>query len=100
MTRPLSSFAVFHPRRRSLLRGNLLVLGSFASAFRLSDFPHSRATLLLAIPAVLALLGTFDTIRCMQPRWNFYHAGVILCIYMDLMAISLILFFLFSPYLL
>jgi len=100
LTRPLSSFAVFHPRRRSLLRGNLLVLGSFASAFRLSDFPHSRATLLLAIPAVLALLGTFDTIRCMQPRWNFYHAGVILCIYMDLMAISLILFFLFSPYLL
>lgn len=100
MIRPLSSFAVFNPRRRSLLRGNLLVLGSFAAAFRLSDFPHSRATLLLAIPAVLALLGAFDTIRCMQLRWSFYHAGVILCLYMDLMAISLILFFLFSPYLL
>jgi len=35
----------------------------------------------------------------MQPRWNFYHGGVILCIYMDLMAISLILFFLICPYL-
>jgi hypothetical protein len=100
LVRPLSSFAVFNPRRRSLLRGNLLVLGSFAAAFRLSDFPRSRATMLLAIPALLALLGTIDTARCMQPRWNFYHGGVLLCIYMDLMALLLILFFLFSPYLL
>ena len=100
MARPLSSFAVFHPRRRSLVRGNLLVLGSFVAAFRLSDFPRSRPTLLLVVPAVLAMAGTFDTIRCMQPRWNFYHAGVILCIYMDLMAMLLILFFLLSPYLL
>ncbi len=83
-----------------MLRGNLLVLSSFASAFPLSGFPHSRATPLLAIPALLALLGTFDTMRCMQPRWNFYHSGVILLIYMDLMVICLILFFLFFPYLL
>jgi hypothetical protein len=100
LRRPLSSFPVFHWRRRSLLRGNLLVLGSFAAAVKLSDFPRSRATPLLAIPAFFAFLGTFDTIRCMQQRWNFYHGGVVLCIYMDLMAICLILFFLFSPYLL
>jgi hypothetical protein len=100
LPRPLSSFAVFNPRRRSLVRGNLLVLGSFAAAVRLSDFPRSRATPLLGIPALLALVGTFETVRCMQPRWNFYHAGVILCVYMDLMAISLILFLLVSPYLL
>jgi hypothetical protein len=87
-----------NPRRRSLWRGNLLVLGSLLAAVRLSDFPRSRATLLLAIPAALALLGTFETVRCMQPRWNFYHGGVLLCIYMDLLAISLILFLLFSPY--
>jgi len=100
LTRPLSSFAVFHLRRRSLLRGNLLVLGSFVAAVRLSDFPRSHATPLLAIPALFALLGLFETIRCMQPRWNFYHGGVVLCVYMDLMAICLILFFLFSPYVL
>jgi hypothetical protein len=100
LIRPLSSFAVLNPRRRSLVRGNLLVLGSFAAAFRLSDFPRSRATLLLVIPAVVALIGTLDTARCMQRRWNFYHGGVVLCIYMDMMAILLILFFLFSPYLL
>ncbi len=99
MTRPLSSFAVFNPRRRSLLRGNVLVLGSFAASFRLSGFPHSRATLLLVIPALLALYGTFDTLRCMQPRRNFYHAGVILCLLMDVLALYLILFFLFFPYL-
>ncbi len=98
MSRPLSTYAVLNPRRRSLWRGNLLVLGSLLAAVRLSDFPRSRATLLLAIPAALALLGTFETVRCMQPRWNFYHGGVLLCIYMDLLAISLILFLLFSPY--
>lgn len=100
MARPLSSFAVFNLRRRSLLRGSLLVVGSFAAAFPLSGFPEGRATLLLVIPAALALFGTFDTIRCMQPRWNFYHGGVLLCLFMDMMAVCLILFFLLFPYLL
>ena len=99
MTRPLSSFAVFNLRRPSLLRANLLVLGSFAAAFRLSGFPRSRATLLLLIPAVLAILGTFDTLRCMQPRRNLYHAGIMLCLFMDMLAVCLILFFLLFPYL-
>lgn len=98
MTRPLSSFAVFHLRRKSLLRGNLLVLGSFAASFRLSDFPRTRATLLLLIPAALALAGTVDTLRCLQPRWNLYHAGIILLLFMDMLAICLILFFLLFPY--
>lgn len=99
MTRPLSSFAVFHLRRQSLVRGNLLVLGSFAASFWLSGFPRSRATLLLLIPAATAFLGTFETIRCMQPRWSFYHGGVVLLLFMDMMAICLILFFLLFPYL-
>ena len=34
----------------------------------------------------------------MQRRWSFYHAGVILCVYMDLMAMCTILFFLIYPY--
>jgi hypothetical protein len=98
-TRPPSSFAVFNLRRPSLLRGNLLVLASFAASFPLSGFPRTRATPLLAIPAVLALLGTIDTMRCMQPRRTFYHGGVIFCLLMDILAICLILFFLFFPYL-
>ena len=70
------------------------MLGSFAASFRLSDFPRTRATLLLLIPALLALAGTVDTLRCLQPRWNFYHAGIILLLFMDMLAICLILFFL------
>ncbi len=74
------------------------MLLSLAAAFFLSDFPHNRPTLLLAIPAVCSVLGTIDTIRCMQPKWSFYHGGVLLCVYMDLMAICMILFFFLYPY--
>lgn len=87
-----------NPRRRSLLRGNLLVLASLAVAIFLSDFPHNHATPLLIVPALLTIAGTADTIRCMQRRWSFYHGGVLLLIYMDLMALCMILFFLLYPY--
>lgn len=89
--------AFFNLRRRSLARGNLLVLVSLLIAVRLADFPHNRATLLLALPVLLAMAGTADTIRCMRRVWDFYHAGVILCIYMDLMALAIMLFFLLYP---
>ena len=94
------NFRLLNPRNRSLLRGSFLVLGSLGVSVLLSDFPHNRATLLLILPAIVAVLGTVDTIRCMQSRWNFYHGGVILCVYMDLMALVLILFFLFYPFML
>lgn len=88
----------FNPRFRSIVRGNVLVLVSLLAAFFISDFPHNRPTLLLTLPAMVAVVGTVDTMRCMQPRWSFYHGGVLLCVYMDLMAVSLILFFLLYPY--
>jgi hypothetical protein len=90
--------AVFDIHRKSLLRGSVLVLGSLFAAFRLADFPHNRATLLLILPALIAAAGTFETLRCMQRRWSFYHGGVILCVYMDIMAVAMILFLLFYPY--
>jgi hypothetical protein len=89
---------LFHLRRHSLVRGTLLVLLSLAAAIFLSDFPHNRATPLLIFPAIFAILGTADTTRCLQRRWSFYHAGVILLIYMDLMVLSMVLFFLLYPY--
>ena len=92
------SHSIFNLRQRSLTRANLLVVLSLVAAVFLSDFPHNRATLLLVLPALFAIAGTADTVRNIQPRWNFYHAGVILCIYMDLMAVALILFFLIYPY--
>ena len=85
-------------RRHSLSRGNVLVLASLAVAVLLSDFPHNRATMLLLLPAFFAAVGTGETVRCMRRRWDFYHAGVMLCIYMDLMALAVILFLLIFPY--
>ncbi len=89
---------LLNPHNRSLLRGSLLVLGSLGVSVLISGFPHNRATLWLILPTLVAVIGTADTVRCMQRRWNLYHGGVILCIYMDLMALAMILFFLFYPF--
>ena len=89
---------LFNPRKRSLLRGCLLVLLSLGTAILISGFPTIHATPLIIFPALGAIAGTADTVRCMQRRWSFYHAGVILCIYMDLMALCMILFLLLYPY--
>jgi hypothetical protein len=99
MAHSAPSHSFLDVRRHSLVRGTLLVLGSFFASFRLSGFPATRATLLLAIPAVLAMVGTVDTARCVPREWTLYHGGVILLLMMDMMAICLILFFLIAPYL-
>ena len=90
--------AIFNPRVHSLLRGSVLVLFSLAVSFPLSGFPANRATVLLLLPLLIALAGTLDTLRCMRSRWSLYHGGVLLLLYMDLMADVIILFFLFYPY--
>ena len=91
--------ALFNPRTRSLVRGNIIVFASVAAATLLSRFPHLHATLWLMLPVLGCLLGMADTLRCIQKRWNLYHGGVLFCLYMDLMAITLVLFFLLYPYL-
>jgi hypothetical protein len=96
--RVLALEAIFDPRQRSLPRGNLLVFGSLAAALRISDFPHNHASLWLVLPVIGVVLGTVDTARCMKKRWSFYHGGVLLCIYMDLMAAVIVLFALLYPY--
>lgn len=91
-------YAILNPRIRSLARGNALVLGSLGLALLISHPPAIRASLLLILPMLGTLWGTFDTVRCMQRRWSFYHGGVLLCVYMDLLTITLIAFFLIYPY--
>jgi len=88
----------FNPRNRSLLRGALLVLLSLGAAVLLSDFPNNRANPFLVLPVLGAIAGTIDHIRCMRTRWSFYHGGVLLLIYMDLMALGMIFFFFLYPY--
>lgn len=92
-----STTAFFNLRMRSLTRANLLVLGSLVGALMLSHFPHLRATNWLILPLFSITAGTFDTMRCMRKRWNFYHGGVLLCIYMDLMVLVLVAFLLLYP---
>lgn len=81
-----------------MLRGSLLVLGSLVLAFIWAGYPEAHANPKLAIPAVLAFAGTLDTMRCLRLKWSFYHGGVILLLYMDIMAIAMILFLLLYPY--
>lgn len=90
--------AFFNLRARSLARGIILVLGSLAMAFVMSGFPNARPSLELLLPAFLALYGTYDTARCLQLRWSFYHGGVLLLLYMDVMALAMIFFLLLYPY--
>ena len=89
---------IFNPRSHSLLRANFLVFGSLVFAILLAQPPHLHATLWLLLPTLGALAGTVDTARCIQRRWSFYHAGVLLCLYTDLLILTLIGFFLFFPY--
>lgn len=89
---------ILNPHYRSLVRGIVLVLVSLVAAILLSGFPNSRTNPLIAVPALGAIAGTVDHVRCMATKWSWYHGGVILLVYMDLMAIGLILFFLLYPY--
>jgi hypothetical protein len=89
---------IFNPRSPSLVRANILVLGSLTFAILLAHPPHLRPTLWLVLPVLGVIAGTADTARCMQRRWNFYHGGVLLCLYMDLLVITLVLFLLFFPF--
>jgi bacteriorhodopsin len=90
--------AVFNFRAHSLPRASVLVLGSLAVAILLSHYPHIDRAPLLVFPILITLVGIADTLRCIQRRWCFYHVGVILFLYMDLMVLILLLFFFVYPY--
>jgi len=85
-------------RRKSLTRGVVLALTSLWISFRLSGFPQVHVCLWLIIPLLVVCAATWDTARCLQKRWNFYHGGVVLLIYVDLMILLMISFLLLAPY--
>lgn len=80
------------------MRGTVLVFGSVVLAFPLAGFPNVHGSLLLVFPTGLAIWGTWETTRCLRPRWSFYHGGVLLLLYADVLAVALILFLLLYPY--
>jgi len=91
-------YAVFNIRARSLVRGTVLVFGSVLLAFLLAGFPNVHGSLLLVLPTALAFWGTWETTRCLRRRWSFYHGGVLLLLYADVLALALILFLFLYPY--
>jgi len=90
--------SILQPRRKSLTRGTVLALASFWVSFRISGFPEVHTCLWLIVPLLVVCVATWDTARCLQRRWNFYHGGVILLIYVDLMILLMISFLLLAPF--
>jgi hypothetical protein len=88
----------FHLTERSLLRANVLSIAGLALGFLLSHFPDTRANPLLALALLIVLCGVVDAIRCMQSRWNFYQGAVVMSLYMDILILTLVMFFLLWPY--
>lgn len=85
-------------RKPSLVRGTVLVMASLVTAFLMAGWPDDRPSLELLIPTLVAFAGTWDTVRCLHGRWNLYNGGVIILIYTEIMAISMILFLFLYPY--
>ena len=87
----LPGLTIFRLRRKSVVRGIILSVGSFLLALRLAGFPHiddlhgSRWEFLALL---LAAWGMGETFRCLQRRWSLYHAGIILLLYSDLMMMA------------
>lgn len=89
----LSRFPAFELRKRSLVRAIVLSLGAFAASLRLAGFPHmeslhsSHWQILLWL---VALWGMAETARCIRPRWDLYHAGIMILLYANLLILTLI----------
>jgi hypothetical protein len=90
--------AFFNLRSRSLVRGTTLVLASLGASLIFSGFPHVHTAWPLVFAALAALWGTYETTRCLRLRWSFYHGGVLLLLYMDVTALTMIFFLLLYPY--
>jgi hypothetical protein len=91
-------YAFADPRQRSLFRSSALVLGSLFTALAMAGLHNDRPSLKLALPALTALIGFGDTFRCLRHRWDFYHGAVVIMLYMDVMALSIIFFLFLYPY--
>jgi hypothetical protein len=94
----LPRFSILRLRQKSLIRGTVLALGSLWISFRLSGFPEVHICLWLVAPLIAACAATWDTARCLQKRWSFYHGAVLLLLYVDLMVLLMISFLLLAPF--
>jgi tRNA U34 5-methylaminomethyl-2-thiouridine-forming methyltransferase MnmC len=89
---------LFLARKKSLVRSTVAALFAFAVSFPISGYPEVHRSWLLLGPFLLACAATWDTARCLQKRWSFYHGAVLLLIYVDLMILLMISFLLIAPF--
>jgi len=85
--------SIFRLRQKSLVRGIALSVGAFAASLGLAGFPHIEKIHGSGwqIAALLAAAwGMIETARCLQRKWNFYHAGVLILLYADLIILAAI----------
>jgi hypothetical protein len=95
-----SIFQVFQLRSKSLLRGIFLSLGAFVAGLLLEGFPRTdslHASPWQIIVVLAAFWGMIETARCLSRKWSFYHAGVLILLYSELMILAMALFFLLYP---
>jgi hypothetical protein len=89
----LPRLTIFRLRQRSLARGVLLSVGAFAASLLLAGFPHIErlhGSDWQMAALVVAVWGMVETGRCLQPRWSFYHAGVMILLWTDLIVLAAI----------
>jgi CO dehydrogenase/acetyl-CoA synthase gamma subunit (corrinoid Fe-S protein) len=93
-------FSILRLRQKSIVRAIVLSVGAFAASLRLAGFPRienlhgSRWQILVLL---VAAWGMAETARCLERRWSFYHAGVLILLYADLMILAVIVVLLAVP---
>jgi hypothetical protein len=73
----------------------VLSLGTFFASLRLAGFPHIKelhGTSWQFVALLFAAWGMVETWRCLGRRWSFYHAGVLLLLYTNLMILTMVAF--------
>jgi hypothetical protein len=91
---------IFRLRQKSLVRAILLSLGAFAASLHLAGFPHIEnlhGSYWQILALLVAVWGMAETARCLQRKWSFYHAGVLILLYSELMILAAIVVMLFAP---
>lgn len=91
---------IFRLRQKSLVRAVLLSLGAFAASLHLAGFPHIEnlhGSYWQILALLVAVWGMAETARCLQRKWSFYHAGVLILLYSELMILAAIVVMLFAP---
>lgn len=85
--------SILRLRQRSLVRGVVLSVGAFFLALGLAGFPHIEklhGSRWEFAALLCAAWGMTETARCLRSRWSFYHAGVLIFLWADLMILAAI----------